>query len=152
MNTLKFIVLSVLLVFAGVANAALVGHWDFDSSFRDQSGNGNHSDYSGLPTLVPGTGLSPDAAVQFDGVDDVLIVQNSASLNSASGTGDFTFALWVKSSWTDAEDKQFIMKYGTAGSEFGGKEKDGGINSGNRIVMKLEGDDFRLQRKLTLLR
>ena len=141
MNTLKFIVLSVALVFAGVANASLVGHWDFDSSFRDLSGNGNDSDYSGMPLLVAGTGLSPEAAVQFDGVDDVLIVQNSPSLNT--GAGDFTVTTWVKSTWADGDDKQFILKYGTAGSEFGGKEKDGGINSGNRIVMKLEGSDFR---------
>lgn len=143
----NFVSMAIVLVIglaAGVANADLVGHWDFDHNFRDQSGNGNDSDYYGLPMLIPGpTGLNPTGAVQFDGMDDVLVVQNSASLNSASGTGDFTLATWLKSSWVKGSDKEFLIKYGTAGSEFGGKEKDGGINSGNRIVMKLEGNDFR---------
>ena len=81
--------------------------------------------------------MNPAAAVKFDGVDDVLIVQNSPSLNT--GAGDFTVVTWMKSSWAGG-DKQFILKYGTAGSEFGGKEKDGGINSGNRIVLKFDGE------------
>ena len=144
-NVVSMAIVLVIGLAAGVANADLVGHWDFDHNFRDQSGNGNDADYYGLPTLIPGpTGLNPTGALQLDGVDDVLVVQNSASLNSASGTGDFTVATWLKSSWVkDQDDKQFLIKYGTAGSEFGGKEKDGGINSGNRIVMKLEGSDFR---------
>lgn len=124
---------------AGVANADLVGHWDFDHNFRDLSGNGNHADYMGLPTLIPGAPDGMGAALSIDAVQDgddmlgegYLVVQDSPSLSF--GADSFTLALWMKADEWNGK-KQFLIKNGTNGSEHGS-----GNTSGNRYVLKFDG-------------
>ncbi len=93
---------------AGASNP--IAHWTLDEgtgdTAADSSGNGNDGTLGNSP--------SPDAndpswtcvaggnALLFDGADDYVNVGDSASLNF--GTGDFSVAVWVKSSQAQVFD------------------------------------------------
>ena len=80
--------------------ADLVGWWNFDNEpvsnqFRDLSGGGNTGTCTGVacPTPVDGVPGTRGTAMSFDGVDDVVIVPHSASLNI---TGAITIGAWIR--------------------------------------------------------
>ncbi|MHC4112420.1 MAG: LamG-like jellyroll fold domain-containing protein, partial [Planctomycetota bacterium] len=119
----------------------LVAHYEFEMNADDSTANANHGTVYGDPGYVPGPvsfALECDATNDHN---DYVIVPDSASLSF--GTDSFSIACWIKSTRTGG-DKEFIVKNGSAGSEFGGKPDVNGPNSGKRYVLKFEGsNDFR---------
>ena len=117
----------------------LVAHYEFENNADDSTANANHGTVYGDPAYlawwlgVIGEAIDCDAT---DDYNDYAIVQDSPSLSF--GNDSFSICFWVKSSWAGG-DKEFIVKNGSAGSEFGGKPPDG-PNSGKRYVLKLDGE------------
>ena len=112
--------------------------WSFENNVNDSAGANNGVAY-GNPTYGTGT---TGRAIRFDGINDYIVVTDSPQVEF--GTGSFSIALWVKSSFIAGSDKQFILCNGTNGSEFdaGGIGPDG-RSSGKRYVLKFEDSDFR---------
>lgn len=77
--------------------SGLVAYYPFNGNSNDASGNGNNAAPINGPSLVPDRNGNPNAAYQFDGVDDYLTAPASPSLNSINSSGDFSFCAWVKS-------------------------------------------------------
>ena len=99
----------------GVAAAA---RYDFENNLDDMSGSGNHAVSHNYPDYVAGHGGG--TALQFDGVDDHVILPDSLSRSS-----DFTFAGWVK--WDGGSNWQRIFDFGI-------------IDSGNRYMFLTPSD------------
>ncbi|MHC4734168.1 MAG: LamG-like jellyroll fold domain-containing protein, partial [Planctomycetota bacterium] len=114
----------------------LVAHYEFEGNANDSTANANHGTVHGNPAYA--AGMVGDAIVcdATDDQNDYAIVPDSASLSF--GTGPFSIGFWVNSSWSGGA-KEFIVKNGSAGSEFGGKPPDG-PNSGKRYVLKFDGE------------
>jgi len=86
----------------------LVGWWNFDNEpvlnqFRDLSGGGNTGSCTapGCPAPVDGVPGTRGTALRFDGVDDVVRVPHSASLNI---TGAITIGAWIRRNVVDRRD------------------------------------------------
>ena len=77
--------------------SGLVGYWSFDegtgTTARDLSGRGNNGNL--LPALSPPTWTTGrgGGALRFDGVDDIVSILHSTSLNI---TGAITIEAWVR--------------------------------------------------------
>ncbi len=97
------LIMSVLPAFMCVAFSAscsvaaedgLVAHWKFDDArgdkLTDSSGNGNHGKIHGPKW---GKGIS-GGALEFDGVDDFVVIPKSVSLDSANR--QITVSAWIK--------------------------------------------------------
>jgi len=87
----------------------LVGTWHMDGDWTDASGNSNNG------TGQNGVTFSTDAQVgsqagSFDGVDDSVEKQSPGSeLNI--GSGDFTIAAWVKTSYAGTVLMEIVSRY-----------------------------------------
>lgn len=105
--------MSVWIVFVCVAFSAsssvaaedgLVAHWKFDEAsgdkLADASGNGNDGKITGPEW---GKGIS-GGALEFDGVDDYVVIPKSASLNSPDK--EITVSAWIK---TPLPDRHTIL-------------------------------------------
>jgi hypothetical protein len=66
-----------------VPTNGLVGWWPFNGNANDESGNGNNGSVNGA-TLTTDRFGNANKAYSFDGVNDLIEVPNSTSLNSAS--------------------------------------------------------------------
>ena len=93
--------------------ADLVGWWNFDDSanrYGDLSGGGNTGTCTapGCPAPVDGVPGTRGTAMSFDGVDDVVRVPHSASLNI---TGAITVGAWIRRNVVDRRD-DIIRKTG----------------------------------------
>jgi hypothetical protein len=81
-------------------SAGLVAHWAFDdgagTTAQDSSGNNNHGAVMGGAQWVAGGKVG--GALAFDGVDDMVVVeQNSGLPIYNNGTDDaYSVAMWVK--------------------------------------------------------
>ena len=86
------------LIWAGTANAELVGWWKLDESSGniayDSSGKGNNGRIQGNPQWVAG---QIGGALQFDGSGDYVDCGNAASLDIYGSDAQVTIALWVNS-------------------------------------------------------
>jgi hypothetical protein len=100
--------LSVSFCFQSYA-ASLVAYWTFDEGsgkiLKDMSGTGNDGDISGDPKWVNG---QSGKAIQFDGVDDFILVKNHDSYNFTKAQS-FSIALWInyeaKGDWAGPMEK-----------------------------------------------
>ncbi len=104
----------------------LVASYGFDESsgttVRDSSGKGNVGTASGSPTRVS-TGKH-GKAMRFDGVNDVVSVADSASLDLTSG---MTLEAWVKPSSLGSVDRPVVVKQrGASGFSYQLLGHDGG--------------------------
>ncbi|HIL66116.1 MAG TPA: hypothetical protein EYG33_08145, partial [Candidatus Poseidoniales archaeon] len=75
--------------------SGLVGSWHFDESsgtIIDSGGYGNNATTYGNPTY--GVDGIDALAMNFDGVDDAIMVDDDDSLDM--GTSDFTISFWIK--------------------------------------------------------
>ena len=82
----------------------LVGQWNFDDSanrYGDFSGGGNTGTCTNCPVPVDGVPGTRGTALSFDGVDDVVSVPHSASLNI---TGAITIGAWIRRNVIDRQD------------------------------------------------
>lgn len=82
--------------------------YDFEHSLDDRSGSGNHGVSKDYPDYVAGHGGG--TAIQFDGVDDHVILPDSLSDST-----DFTFAAWVN--WAGGGNWQRIFDFGIMDSD-----------------------------------
>jgi hypothetical protein len=73
-----------------LSDEALVGHWEFQQSFADQSGKGNHA--AGIMSSVPAE--KNGKVLVFNGRTDDLKVADSPSLDF--GTDEFTISVRVR--------------------------------------------------------
>ena len=95
-----FTTLSVLLIVAAtmaqvpsyVPTNGLVGYWPFNSNANDESGNGNNGTVNGA-TLTTDRFGNPNAAYDFDGVNDYIVVPDVPMFSF--GVEDFTVCYWV---------------------------------------------------------
>jgi hypothetical protein len=75
----------------------VIGHWTFDGTLNDASGNGNHGAFVGAAevTYVEGFDGNPTGAVLFDGVDDYVVVDHNAGLPIYQNAA-YSVAMWVR--------------------------------------------------------
>jgi len=159
MRKLIFLVfaISCMLLAAGQAKAELVGHWALDAGSgtvaADTSGKGNNGTLlpvSGPPAWAAGKSGS---ALHFDNTNDVLSINNSASLNMNTAVG-ITVAFWMKPD-TDtpvgptggAAQKDGLIDKGTGGATTGWQlyhETDGTIKAFQGAKLAVGADQFSL--------
>src|SRR5690606_14136658 len=74
----------------------LVGHWTFDGTLEDASGNDNHGEpFSGFePVYTEGHDGTSFGAVSFNGIDDLVVVDQQVGL-PLYGYEGYTVAMWV---------------------------------------------------------
>jgi hypothetical protein len=77
---------------SGTLTNGLVGYWPFCGNANDLSGNGNNGTVNGATLTTDRFGVA-NRAYSFDGVDDLISVNNSASLNPTSVTVSGWFQL-----------------------------------------------------------
>ena len=96
--------------YAKVDPKTIVGLWFFDEGkgdvAKDSSGNGNDGELSG-PEWVQG---KFGTALNFDGVEDYVTVEDSDSLDF--DTGPFTVALWFKPNSIPASGNHWLYDKG----------------------------------------
>lgn len=88
-RTLLFAVLTTILLSSSqfaCADDGLVGHWKLDGKAGDANVKGN-------PQPTAGPHGEPNAALRFDGRDDVIEIPTAKS--PKLGAGDFSVAAWV---------------------------------------------------------
>ena len=92
--------LAIVLNVAGTVSADLVAHWRLDDGSgtvaMDSSGNNNHGTVMGGAQWVAGGKLG--GALAFDGVDDIVVVEQSSGLPIYNNGTDnaYSVAMWVK--------------------------------------------------------
>lgn len=72
------------------ADDTLVAYWSLDETVEDLSGNGNNGEINGDPVWVEG---KAGKALEFDGVDDFVFVEDSDSLDVVD---TLTLEAWIK--------------------------------------------------------
>jgi hypothetical protein len=99
-------------------NNGLVGYWSFDeisdNIVPDESENDNDGAISGA---IEKTGIS-GLAIEFDGVNDEVIVPNDSSLNFHN-TNQFSISLWVKREGSLKEKTEALISKGTLAHQEG---------------------------------
>lgn len=97
----NFFILLLIVGFATIMTAqvpsyvptnGLVGYWPFNGNANDVSTNANNGTVNGA-TLTTDRFGNLNSAYSFDGVNNLISVPNSSSLNLTSSA---TFSLWVK--------------------------------------------------------
>ena len=86
----SIVIVSILMVTGVSADETLMAYWPLDNNVQDMSGNGNHGEIRGEPQQVNGI---VGKALEFDGVDDFIFVEDSDSLDI---TDALTLSAWVK--------------------------------------------------------
>ncbi len=87
------IILLFLLIWAGFANSQnLVAYYPFNTNSNDESGNLNHGVVNGAVLTTDRFG-NLNSAYEFDGIDDFILVANSASLNVFNS--NLTITMWL---------------------------------------------------------
>ena len=89
-------IVSVTVLPQGNGDLNLAGHWTFDRTSDDCSGNGNHARFHGDPTYghdVAPTGTRNIGSLDLDGEGDYVEVRHAESLNAPHAA---TVSLWFK--------------------------------------------------------
>jgi hypothetical protein len=86
---------SVNVLPAGGGDIALGGHWRFEGTAADISGNDNHGQLKGDPTYSRDTpdGIGSGQSVDLDGSEDCVVVKDHPSLGAK---GAVTVTCWFK--------------------------------------------------------
>lgn len=87
----------------------LILHYSFTGNANDESGNGNNGTVNGA-TLVNGRDGSANGAYSFDGINDEITANGSASLSSPATTNELTISIWVKN-LNIAQNNRYIFQY-----------------------------------------
>jgi hypothetical protein len=91
--TLNFLISSSTKLFGQIPTDGPVAYYPFDGNTDDMSGNNNNGTIMGGVTATTDRFGNPDKAMQFNGVDGYIEVQNSSSLKSP--TSAITMAGWI---------------------------------------------------------
>lgn len=104
----KFLLPFFFTLTEGTAPASLIGYWDFENGFNDQSGNSNNGFPVGNVTLDT---TSPAAAgsgsLNLANADDSYLDINPDSGMQIEENTNFSISLWVKSSLTQRDKRIF---------------------------------------------
>ena len=128
-------------VSVSVASAAMVGRWKFDDgagvAASDSSGNGNTGTLRNGAAWVAGT--VGTGALDFDGVNDVVSVNTSATIDSA--VNNFTVSFWVNPRATHQIDAESTSGTGgTSGQKYAwGPRNEPGSDAGAGISVGTNG-------------
>ena len=115
------IVFTSILGMAQVPTNGLVGYWSFGNNLNDLSGNGNDGTTNGCVFATDRFG-NPNSCVEFDGVDDIITIPHSASIDFDSFTESFTISFWFRSNNPIISGEESSARF---------IEKWDGINSNN---------------------
>lgn len=83
-------IISALIATSVFADDTLLAYWSLDETVEDLSGNENHGEINGDPAWVEG---KAGKALEFDGVDDFVFVEDSDSLDVVDA---LTLEAWIK--------------------------------------------------------
>jgi hypothetical protein len=89
-----FITCSFINIHAQVTNG-LIAYYSFNGDAKDKSGNHNHGSINGGVSLTADRFEIPDNAYLFDGTNNYILANNSASLESPGTTNAITQAAWI---------------------------------------------------------
>ena len=98
-------------------NDGLVGYWDFEEGSglvaEDESGNNNHGQ------IINATHTKQckkgEYALNFDGIDDIVRIKDSKSIDSLNETGEFSFVTWI---YPRGTEEMGIMGFSQASIKF----------------------------------
>jgi hypothetical protein len=104
----------------------LVGYWPFNGNANDESGNGNNGTVNGATLTTDRFGMT-DKAYSFDGLDDIILINNIANVNS-----NWSINFWYNSTNSSTFEMQNIIGIGQSPASFGGGgfSINGGISPG----------------------
>jgi hypothetical protein len=131
----KLLITALLFVFTSnvssqVPNYAptngLVGYWPFNGNANDVSSNGNNGTVNGATLTTDRFGMT-DKAYSFDGLDDIILINNIANVNS-----NWSINFWYNSTNSSTFEMQNIIGIGQSPASFGGGgfSINGGISPG----------------------
>ncbi|MCG8306670.1 MAG: hypothetical protein MI975_04705 [Cytophagales bacterium] len=109
----KILIFLCLIPVLGISQPVtngLVGYWPFNGDANDESGNGNNGVVQGA-TLVTDKFGNANSAYEFDGVDDLIYINDNDLFSFTNGTHDlpFTMSAWVK--MTSASKFRIFSKF-----------------------------------------
>jgi gliding motility-associated-like protein len=108
-------------------NERLVAFYPFNGNANDESGNGNNGTVYGA-TLITDRCGNLNSAYYFDGIDDIIIVNDNAMLNPAN----ITISVWVSvaqiTTWGRIVDKYIFTE-----------------NSGYNLIVDQDNSSFRFE-------
>lgn len=124
----------------------LIAYYPFSGNAQDSSGNGNHGTVNGA-TLTSDRFNRPSMAYNFDGINDHVLVSNSATLNPTS----ISISCWIQNTSlatnSSSSAKAIISKwygqttclnladnYNLQLSELGGNSVIAGVTSKNPLI------------------
>lgn len=97
-----------------VPTNGLVGWWPFNGNANDESGNGNNGTVNGA-SLIADRFANLNSAYNFDGVNDIIDVNNITSVSN-----NWTISLWFNSLNSSMFEIQNIIGLGSSPSIYGG--------------------------------
>jgi hypothetical protein len=135
-------ILFTTLAYIGIANTSqaqvpnyvpsngLVGWWPFNGNSNDESGNGNNGTVNGA-ILTPDRNGNVNNAYSFDGINDIIAVNNISNLNS-----EWTISFWFYANSDNIFEMQSLIGIGNSPNMFGGGgfTINGGISPGQCSV------------------
>jgi hypothetical protein len=109
----------------------LVGHWSFDNTAQDSSGNANHATLTGSPTYT--TGKVGTGALSLNGTSQYAQAPDANTLDLSN---PFTLSAWVNPSVALSDFRSILVKnytyflYGSVSSYCGAGSVLGGFGGG----------------------
>ncbi len=94
----------------GIANAELVGHWDFEGDFEDRSPNGNDGEAMGA-IIDSDTAAVGDQSANFAEGDHILINEAGGGLQ-INQMENFSISFWVNTDQVQ-DDRRFFSESST---------------------------------------
>jgi len=123
-------------------NSGLVGHWTFDgadtnwttNTVVDRSGNGNTGAMTNMSTSTSPAKGKIGQALNFDGVNDKVVVNHSSSINLNNAA---TFSLWIKALPQMQDPWANFVQKGNGGSG-GGSLFFGAANNTTNVHIRVD--------------
>jgi hypothetical protein len=91
---------------SNIDSTGLVASFPFDANLRDVSGNNNHGNSGSQATYAENRSSAAQSSLNFDGVDDKVVVPRSDTLDL--GVGDFTLSAWIKAGTSQLKYPEII--------------------------------------------
>jgi len=136
---MHFIFAMVLVMFPFIGNVAsanleesLVAYYPFDWNANDESGNGNHGTVHGASWA---TGII-GGALDFDGIDDYVIVSDDDTLDLSDG---LTIAAWIQS-YSNSWGRVIVSKWNDNSGDHSYHLKD--TNNSDKLQIVLTEHNF----------
>jgi len=107
------ILLNAMIGMAQIPTDGLVGFWSFNDNLDDSSGYGNNGTTNGC-IFTTDRFEKLNSCVEFDGIDDVITIPHSESIDFDSYTDNYTISFWFKTSdpiISEATSARFIEKW-----------------------------------------